>query len=271
MAFRFEDRTITTISDLLSALSQDQIALQGSDSPPKSIPPVVWYRGLGNIDHDLVPTFHRAGIQMSHERHLMNLFRQNAYQFLDVRPQGEWEWTFLMRHHGLPSRLLDWTENPLVGLYFAAVYQQENSTSNGVVWCLLPGVLNGKADRTRSMVDNIPMFTEEHERPGPEDMFLQNYLPSRVGQMTLDVRVWPAAAMAARTNLRIQAQHGVFTVHHSDPTGLDKLEQVDHLWRFFIPQASKQSIAEELRRLKLTELTVFPDLDRVATDAKGRL
>lgn len=270
MPLRFEDRTINVVSDLLEFIKDDERALLGTDDTPSQSSPIVWYRGLGDINYHLVPTFHRAHIPMTNERHLMNLFRQNAYQFVETRPQGEWEWTFLMRHHGLLSRLLDWTESPLVGLYFATSFDLGEG-SDGVMWCLLPSVLNAKADSTRSTMDNIPLFTEEDERPGRDDSFLQNYLPSRLGQFSLDVRVWPAAGMAARTNSRIQAQHGVFTIHHTDPTALDQREELDHLWRFLIPSESKRQINDELRLLKVTELTVFPDLDRVANDAKERL
>ena len=46
------------------------------------------------------------------------------------------------RHHGLPSRLMDWMESPLVGLYFSV---EKDSTQDGALWCLLPSSLNKQA------------------------------------------------------------------------------------------------------------------------------
>ena len=109
MPFRFAERDMTTLTDLLTFLPADQSALvvSASDGP---VNPPVWYRGMGTGNDDLVPSFHRPWrrdrrrrFQARHEIHMMNLFKQNAHEFvLNLMPSSEWEWMFLMRHHGLP-------------------------------------------------------------------------------------------------------------------------------------------------------------------------
>ena len=193
----------------------------------------------------------------------MNRFKQNAYEFLDERPQGEWEWMLLARHHGLPSRLLDWTENPLVGLFFACNGDNmDHIEQDGTLWCLSPNKLNEVAN----IGDGPPMFLDEYA-PLPPDDSLEVYKTRSLARGTSDVERSPAAAISIRTNKRIQAQLGVFTIHHASNKPLEEWGDHSHLWRLVIPQSSKSPIQDDLRRLGITGLTLFPDLDHVAKEA----
>ena len=78
-----------------------------------------WFRGCTNKDYRLVPSIGRPPFTVEKEKALLNAFKQDAVQFMEQQPVSEWEWLLWARHHDLPTRLLDWTESPLVGLYFA--------------------------------------------------------------------------------------------------------------------------------------------------------
>lgn len=288
MAFRFKDRDVSTVADLLASIRDDRDALSRD-----GLAPIVWYRGMPTRDHDLVPTLHRNNIPVIDEPYLMNRFKQNAHQFLERRPQNEWEWLFLMRHHGLPSRLLDWTESPLIGVYFALEIPstappaaeparsrpgRSNTTrtrlepsadaTDAALWCLMPTRLNDFANPNMNQPNKLPMFSNE-DPVLQADEFVENYLPSRLSDQPSSVELPPAAGISIRMNARIQAQRGVFTIHHADPKGLELVGDMSHIWRYIIPETAKEAMREELSNLRVTRLSVYPDLDSVAYEAKG--
>ena len=268
MPHRFRDRRVTSVAELLRFIREDHKALL-AELPEQHRKRFlgVWYRGLPSARLNLLPTLHRDKISVTDEVHLMNRFKQNAHEFLDERPQGEWEWMLLARHHGLPSRLLDWTENPLVGLFFASNgYNSDYSNSNGALWCLSPPHLNEVASNGTIRSDVLPMFLDEDEL-SPEDEFLTVYKTSLVSKAISEEPTPPAAAISIRTTKRIQAQLGVFTIHHADMKPLEEWSGGTYLWKYIVHRADKASIRKELRRAGVTALTLFPDLDNAAREA----
>ena len=269
MPNKFADRSITSLAALIDFVAQDYDALQ-AEWPKETSAPFqgVWYRGLSSNRQTLVPTLHRSTIPIRDESFIMNRFKQNAYEFLEERPEGEWEWMLLARHHGLPSRLLDWSENCLVALFFAAggFGQNRTNSANGVIWCLLPTKLNEIASNGTIRTDVIPMFSD-HPDISTEDEFLNNYKTSFVSRVIGTPSTPPAAGISIRTTRRIRAQHGVFTVHHTESRPINRWGDGMHVWRFVIPNQAKTKLLSELRQSGLTLLTLFPELDNVASEA----
>jgi hypothetical protein len=271
VAFRFNDRVIKSVADLLLYLKEDEEQLsqaigEGGQAPTR------WFRGLEDMAYQLIPTFHWKGFKIEDEIYMMNLFKQNSHEFLGQIPTSEWEWMFLMRHHGLPSRLLDWSENPLIGLFFAVCPDplDKQAEADGVLWCLLPTRLDEWSLGWPQASKALPMFTEnEAEYSLAENDALLNYLPSRMHQplAAQPVAKPPAAGISVRTTRRMQAQRGVFTVHHSGKTPLEQVEDMSHIWRYTVPAKQKEQVRQELERVGITRLAVFPDLDNVADEA----
>ena len=196
---------------------------------------------------------------MGHEQQLLNAFKQNAIQFLDHRPASEWEWTFLARHHELPTRLLDWTESPLIGLYFAthsSDLPSKNDDKDGALWLLLPHSLNSEANVVVSGTPVLPMFEDG-------DDYLDSCLPTRLAAETI-TNLNPIAGIGIRNSKRMQAQHSVFTVTHRTPIAVDCVGSGHHIGRCIIPKESKKMIRRELRALQITKMSVFPELDNAS-------
>jgi len=268
MAFLFKEEEVESVAALISQLKKDELRLRRTQNGKRKSEPRVWFRGLPDDSFLQVPTFYRKGYNIEAEIYMMNLFKQNSHESLIQIPRSEWEWMFLMRHHNLPSRLLDWTENPLVGLYFAVRSEEGKSTQDkdGVLWCLLPSRLNQWAIDWPDNDDTLPMLTDspdEYSRGENESISL--YSPSKMTGLPKGATRIPAAGICARTNRRMQVQMGVFTIHHANKDPLEKIKDGSHIWRYRIPAGRKNSIFKDLRRIGITELTLFPSLDNVAS------
>jgi hypothetical protein len=104
----------------------------------------LWYRGHRKACWPLLPKLYRELAAGDNARESDDEIREDfirrALSLTHRKPDNPWEWYFLMQHYGVPTRLLDWTESALVGLYFAIKNNQ--GYHDAAVWVLDPWVLN---------------------------------------------------------------------------------------------------------------------------------
>jgi hypothetical protein len=105
-------QTLRDYTELLEAIKP------AADAP-------VWFRGVGNASYELFPSLYRHPSKknvaelIELEGNLLTRFRHRNIPYQDRPPGNDRELLFLMQHYGVPTRLLDWSENPFIALYFA--------------------------------------------------------------------------------------------------------------------------------------------------------
>lgn len=247
------EKEINCIADLLRCLSEDSTAEQ-----------LCWYRGHDVFEWKLLPTLARNRDHLNAELDLLARFQQDAALLLSHSTLNEeWQWLMIMQHHGCPTRLLDWSESPLVGLYFA-VANQEHVSKDGALWVLLPHKLNDH----RGIRPRYPRYI-----PSFGDAVISAYTPTILSSEQLS-NFNPIAIIGPRNTARMQAQLGVFTIIHRDPISIEDVpvgSAGPHVWRYRIPYQAKPHIAKELSILGIKKFQLFPELASIGEILKGGL
>src|SRR5262245_37468779 len=110
------------------------------------------YRGVGVETYPLTNTLSRladpALRYSTMERNLLKQFQKYAFPKL-VDTDQEWHWLSIAQHHGLPTRLMDWTYSPLIALHFAASNLDEIN-QNGAVWKINYAQVHSLLDKRRT-------------------------------------------------------------------------------------------------------------------------
>ena len=208
------------------------------------------YRGSADAAAGLTSGLVRFGGDVELERQLMRAFRKYARQ--DAVPHDtDWDWLALGQHHGLPTRLLDWTYSPYVALHFAT-QNQEKYDRDGVVWMVnyvtaherLPAQLCETLEAEGANVFTTELLAKV--APGLRDL-------DDVGAEFV-LFVEPPSF-----DSRIINQYALFSV-----TSPGDLPLEDWARRVVIPAELKWEVRDKLDQANVTERVLFPGLDGIS-------
>jgi hypothetical protein len=231
----------------------------------------LWFRGNRQSKYKLIPSLYRhpniTSIDQLRklERELMVRFRQRSLPYHSRDLRDDWEALFFMQHYGVPTRLLDWTENSLVGLHFALMSPRAPSSRSqvsAVIWVLDPFSWNQAALRHVSYQGG-PLTA------GDDD--LKGYGPALPASTAMSE--FPVALYGAHNSPRIVAQQGAFTIFGASRSPMEKLVEKDHfppsaLSCIVVNRRRMEPIRRSLLNQGITESVVFPDLEGLARETK---
>jgi hypothetical protein len=237
------------------------------------------------------------------EREVLGVFTNHLVTYVQHLPRNDWESLAIAQHHGLPTRFMDWTTNPLVALYFAAretKADEGNKLMNSAVYVLtsepvrFSELARPKAEPITPVSDlatTSATSTSPYDSFGLEDANESHdpseEIPSESKKATATTTLGekekrPETALPGvspfeitenviydppHVSPRIRAQDGVLLACHQP---LKPLEEKDYLEIIITPQAH-DDIRRRLDQYGVFDKQLFPDLDGIAKWLKYRV
>jgi hypothetical protein len=185
------------------------------------------YRGHGDVEWPLLPTAGRACYYTGRELGRFNVWREQAIGFDSDLPANDWESLAVAQHHGLATRLLDWTWNPLVAAYFATA---ASGNVDGAIYCYFPQLYVDVQVATFESIDRVAAYRPRALTP------------------------------------RLVRQNGLFTYHPQPNLALTASHLCPPLTgpdlvMIRIPAAKKASMRDTLNVYGINDVNLFPGLD----------
>ncbi len=265
---------------------QSKRAFEGYDLKPS----------IGRYDHlNGLPPAERDRL----ENEVLETFGNHLLTYVNHLPRNDWEALAIAQHHGLPTRFMDWTTNPLVALYFACRESKKDKDGNpldSAVYVLISEP--PRYSELRRQRKNGGAKVAESETaiavPGDEDGY-DNYELDEEGEppVVVDDELHTATISRPRTQSetakegepspfeitanviydpphvspRIRAQDGVLLACHQP---MQPLEEKDVL-EIVIGYAAHDDIRRRLDQYGVFDKQLFPDLDGIAKWLKYRV
>lgn len=213
----------------------------------------VWWRGQASIDWDLSTSLYRKRLKRN-ETDRNSLFKLMARSRYSDCPRRDdiFPWLFLMQHYRLPTRLLDWSDSPLIALYFA-IESAAYDDVDAALWALSPTGLNFQQSQKRKIYM-------------PESREVQQLGFEAFNSYTSNPDKRILAIFTEQFDVRHMVQQSVFTIHGSDIPINHLQESHNFIAGIQIPKEAKPAFRQILNLLGISRHAIFPDLENLAME-----
>ena len=264
------DNKITSMQDVVEKLILNHPGVRTTKWTPED---GIWYRGQSVKGWSLLPGACREDFRnnfrcdeqneeerLDDERTLNDEFKRRAASLLPATDLLV-PLYFAMQHHGFPTRLLDWTTNPLVGLFFAA---SDHPMEDGELFLLKPLKLPGyKLPGDRHARSIVPV-------PGDNPLVKNAIEHCFRGEAALREKI-VIPVLPDLTAGRIFQQGSRFTLHMPYATVMKPTTRTkEYLHKYVIPSRFKMELVQCLRIMGINYATLFPGLDHLAREMKAK-
>lgn len=218
----------------------------------------VWFRGQGVNKYLLKPSLFRTMNGIIKEKEIFIEYKRLAAG-IGLNRESEWETLIDMQHYGVPTRLLDWTSNFGVALYFALTSSFDDYPMS--LYIMNPIELNKLSGK-----DGIPIL--------PNNPMGLSYIKNYIDKEPFPA-IYPIAVKCNNINNRVKNQSGMFTLHGKEDNEKDIdiittiLDKKNSIYKIDISLDAKNSIKEYLDITGINDYTIFPDIQGIARHISG--
>lgn len=286
---------VNNLDDLIREVINFEPIIMNKNDDPAHFNSPLWFRGLPQSNYSLIPRLYRR-FRVSNgdfwcqlikkETELIADFRIRNYHLIPRFPENELTWMTMMQHYGTSTRLLDWSEQLLVSLFFALDEYFQEITSNvnylPCIWCLKPLELNKVTIDYWKLgfdTDKLPDMLSIHSS---DNETAKNYYYERIFcnsakriAISRDKTLcYPLAIISPYNNERIRAQSGTFAlfplrtakqISSQRECAMENLPNSNKFLRQFIILKPFE-VKQELRAIGFKKSLILPELPVIADE-----
>jgi hypothetical protein len=255
--------TVTSLGDLIDKVTPTEPDPKTGRRRDSGV-----YRGDPDANWPLLTSLDKLGgagsphSKADLEEHILRNFIRYSRPYFSTAPVNEWEVLVAAQHHGLPTRLLDWTYSPLVAAHFATVASAR--AIDRVIWRL-----DWKSVHRFFRLPELALLIQDLEGILGVD---QPMTPWSLFSGAATTKPFACMFEPPSLNARIVAQSATFTLCSDKRVSFDRFLDGhglgSALTKLIIPAREAARFRDQLDLVSVDERRLFPDLDGVAAEMR---